>query len=325
MLCIGAAPLGCQGQAWVPEKAEGSFSTIYTYLAVKGHFSTDGNKLFVGAARDQSVTFDFEYGLTNKLALEFSIPIVAARYADVVPSSDFLRTEFNQAIQILGPAFYRSPFLDDLSYHAAVQDIRINLRYQVRASPLVLTPFFTFVTPSHSYPFVGEASPGRNLREYQFGVNVGRRLNPFLANAYSQGQFSFTVPEEAAGLRTYRTNLSLELGYFLTRSLTVRGLGSWQHTLVGLRFPQDVTSPELALTHERLLKANYWHAGGGVSYSVTPKTVIFADVVTFLTGRDTHFGSGISVGVSRSFQREHHPAQSSVVPSQFIYSASRAH
>jgi hypothetical protein len=93
----------------------------------------------------------------------------------------------------------------------------------------------------------------------------------------------------------------VELGYFLTRKLAVRGTGNWQHTFNGSHFPEDLTTPELALTHERLLKANYWHLGGGAAYAISPKTDVSADFVTFLTGSDTHYGNGVSIGISRSF------------------------
>jgi hypothetical protein len=80
-LLVGSAA----AQAWVPEKGEGSLSTSYNYISSSGHFKTDGNKVAEAAAKAQSVLFDFEYGVTDKLAVNFSIPIVAARYADTNP------------------------------------------------------------------------------------------------------------------------------------------------------------------------------------------------------------------------------------------------
>jgi hypothetical protein len=297
---VGSAP----AQAWVPDKGEGSFSTSYNYVAFKGHFRTDGSRTPEAAARAQSVLFDVEYGITDKLALTFSVPIVAARYASMNPPSTALRGLFTQAVQAVGPGSYTHQFLDDEHYHGTLQDVQFSARYNVVSRPFALTPFIAVVVPSHDYAYVGEAAPGRNLREFQFGASVGKRLEPLLPNAYVHGQISFAIPQASLHVRTNRTNLSLESAYFFTRKLAARALGDWQHTFNGLHFPADLTTPELTLTHDRLLKANYWHFGGGISYAITPKTEVSADVVTFLAGSDTHYGTGVSVRITRTFMRK---------------------
>jgi hypothetical protein len=302
-LLVGSAA----AQAWVPEKGEGSFSTSYNYISSNGHFNTDGSKVAEAAAKAQSVIFDFEYGVTDKLAVNFSVPIVAARYVGTNPPIAFLRNLFDQTMQAAGPGTYGHQFLDDGSYHPTVQDFQFGTRYNLVSRPFVLTPFVVVVIPSHDYAYVGEAAPGRNLREFQFGTNVARRLTPFLPKAYLDGQVLFGIPQENLHVRTNRTSLSLETGYFITRKLAARGFGIWQHTFTGLRFPIDLTTPEIALTHERLLKARYWHVGGGISYVISPKTEVGADVVSFVAGSDTHYGTGVSLRITRTFIRTPRP------------------
>lgn len=288
-------------QAWLPAKGEGSITTGYNYIAFAGHFRSDGSRTPEGAAKAQSVLFDFEYGVSSRLALTFSVPVVAARYASNNPPSPVLRDLFAQAVQVVGTKFYKHGFLDDLHYHATVQDMHFNVRYNVRARPVVFTPFVELVLPSHDYAYVGEAAPGRNLWEVQFGANAGKQLDSLLRNSYAHAQVAFAVPERALSVRTNRTNMSLEFGYLATRRLGLRGLANWQHSFAGLHFPADLTTPELALTHDRLLKANYWHLGAGASYLVNSKTEIGADVVTFLSGSDTHYGTGLSLRITRNF------------------------
>jgi hypothetical protein len=288
-------------QAFTPEVKELSFTTSYNYVAFGGHFRSDGSRTPEAAAKAQSVLFGLEYGITDKLAVTFSVPIVATRYASNNPPSDVLRGLFEETLQAVGPGFYRHEFLDDGQYHATIQDFYISARYRVMERPLLLTPFVAVGTPSHDYAYVGEAAPGRNLPEVQLGTFAGRDLGPFLRHAFMEGQFSFAIPESSLTVRTVRTNLAFEFDYLFTRKFAVRGIANWQHTFNGLHFPRDLTTPELALTHERLLKANYWHLGGGVEYSVTPKTDISADFVTFLTGSDTHYGTGVSFSVTRAF------------------------
>jgi hypothetical protein len=128
-------------QAWVPEKGDGSFTTGYNYLSFKGHFTSEGNKVAEAGSRAQSIVFDLEYGITNRLAVTLSVPIVAARYADTNPPSAFLQVLFTQAVQAVGPGFYGHSFLDDQRYHTTVQDIQLNVRYNILSRPLVVTPF----------------------------------------------------------------------------------------------------------------------------------------------------------------------------------------
>lgn len=306
------------GQAWVPEKGEGTFSTSFNYIDFGGHFRSDGSRTPEGASRARSFLFEIEYGVTDRLAVTVSVPIVSARYAGTNPASSDLLILFNQALQSVDSGFYTHQFLDDQQYHSTVQDLHFDVRYNLVSRLVVVTPFASVTIPSHDYAFVGESAPGRNLKEFQFGTDLARTLDPFLHRAYFDGQFAFTIPERALQLRTDRMNVSLELGYLLNRRLAVRGLGQWQHTFQGLHFPADLTTPELTLTHERLLKADYWHLGGGVSYAITSKTQLSADVVTFLSGSDTHYGSGLVIGISRSFTlkpRVHYPPRVDTVSS----------
>jgi len=288
-------------QAWGPEKGEGTFSTAFDYINFAGHFQSDGSRTPQAASKSRSFLFQFEYGVTDRFTITTSLPLVSARYSGNDPSPSTLQMLFNQVLQSVGPGFYNHGFLDDTHYHTAVQDFRFNARYRLVSRPVVITPFIGSVLPSHDYAYVGESAPGRNLKEFQFGTDVARRLNPFLRRGYVDGQIALAIPEAALNIRTTRTNASMEIGYLLNRRVAFRGIADWQHTFYGLHFPADLTTPEIILTHERLLKANYWHIGGGVSYALTPKIDLSADIVTFVSGSDTHYGTGVSVGIARSF------------------------
>ncbi|HKS66510.1 MAG TPA: hypothetical protein VJR26_04675 [Candidatus Acidoferrales bacterium] len=89
---------------------------------------------------------------------------------------------------------------------------------------------------------------------------------------------------------------------FLSPSTPINDISGWKDTFTGLHFPADLTTPEITLTHERLLKAKYWHVGGGGAYALSRKTEIGADVVFFVAGSDTHYGTGLAVHISRSFE-----------------------
>lgn len=297
------------GQAWVPERQEGTFTTSYNYLSSEGHLGDVGQKQPEAAALSHSALLEVEYGLTDKLALTVSLPLVSIRYNSNNPPSAFLQGLFDQAKQSIPAGTYNHGFQDDGNYHSAFQDFYIAARYNVSMRPLVFTPFVGLLIPSHDYAYVGEASPGRNLKEFRFGANVARRLDPFLRRGYVQSQIGFAIPEEAMNIRTNRMNVITELGYTFSRRFAARGVGSWQHTFNGITTLAGLTSPLLELTHERLLKANYWHVGGGVSYAVNSKTEFSADYIAMVSGQVTHYGKGFSIGVSRSFNfRQRNPA-----------------
>jgi hypothetical protein len=290
------------GQAWVPDKGEATFSTSFNYVAFDGHFQDDGSRTTDGASRARSFLFGLEYGITDKLALDVTLPIVSTRYSGSNPTSSDLLALYQQAIQAIGVGFYSHQFLDDGAYHTTLQDIHTNVRYGLVFRPLLVTPFIAATIPSHNYAYVGESAPGRNLKDIQFGTDIARRLDPLLSKAYVDSQFSFTVSQAALNVRTNHTNASIEAGYLLNRKFAIRVAGQWQHSLGGLHFPQDLTTPELALTHDRLLRANFWHLGGGASYAINSKTDLSADVITFLSGSNTHYGTGLALELSRSFR-----------------------
>jgi hypothetical protein len=298
-----------RGQAWVPERREGTFTTSFSYLSSEGHLGNVGQKEPEAAALSQSALFEVEYGLTDKLAISASLPVISIRYNSNNPPPAFLKGLFDQAKQSIPAGSYNHGFLDDGSYHSSLQDFYIDARYNVSMRPLVFTPFVGLLIPSRDYAYVGEASPGRNLKEFRFGANVARRLDPFLRRGYAQSQIGFAIPEKAMNIRTNRMNIISEFGYNFGRRFAARGVGSWQHTFNGITSLAELTSPLLELTHERLLKANYWHVGGGFSYAVNSKTEISADYIAMVSGQVTHYGKGFSIGVSRSFNfRQRNPA-----------------
>jgi hypothetical protein len=95
--------------------------------------------------------------------------------------------------------------------------------------------------------------------------------------------------------------------------LQVRGQAYWQRTHGGLRFgtpdlpppglkfPGEVNTPELLDQHDRLLRDNYWHAGGGLGYSF-PRVDVFATYIAFVGGTDTHAGRALTISFAMPFQ-----------------------
>jgi hypothetical protein len=113
------------------------------------------------------------------------------------------------------------------------------------------------------------------------------------------------------GISTNRSNARAETAYVIRRTLQVRGLFSWQRTHGGLRFgsptsadlpfPGEVNTPELLYQHDRLLRDNYFHAGGGLAYSF-PQFDVIATYIAFVSGTDTHAGRALTISFVMPFR-----------------------
>ncbi|MDP9362048.1 MAG: hypothetical protein M3P29_11410, partial [Acidobacteriota bacterium] len=55
--------------------------------------------------------------------------------------------------------------------------------------------------------------------------------------------------------------------------------------------------------HDRLLRDDYWRAGIGATYTVTPSIGASFTLVKLLRGSNSHYGYLYAFGVSRTFGR----------------------
>ena len=273
-------------------RGEGAVSFSYQEIDNTGHRRTNGILVPRGLSEDMSLYLEAEYGLTDRLSVAAGIPYVFAKYTDPNPPAPPI------------------PFLPQdqcRCWQSGWQDFGFTARYNLvgRASgAFALTPSVSFGAPSHDYNFRGEAVLGRNLREERIGIDAARRLDFISSNLAVHGGYSYAFVEKVMGISTNRSNATVQGGYLIRRKLQLRGHAFWQRTHGGLRFgspppadlvfPGEVNTPELLYQHDRLLRDNYWHVGGGLAYSF-PKMDIFATYFAFVGGTDTHAGRAITI------------------------------
>jgi hypothetical protein len=278
------APL-LDAQAWVFPKGGGTVTLSYQNIFVRDHVYQHGDAHDVGHVLSHALILDTDYSLTDRLALKVGIPYVASKY--------------------YGPRPHQLP-MDNGTYHPTFQDFTVDVRYNVIDRQVVLTPFFRAGIPSHSYEYFAHSAVGRDQREYQVGVNVGRRLDPLLRNGYIQGRYSYAFVERVLGIAPNKTDLEIQAGYFVTPRLTLLGTTQWTHTYNGIEFnfalPHAGLPDDQWIHHDQIGKATLLDAGGGIAFALNGSMDIFFSMARSIRGTNGHLHDPVtSIGISRTF------------------------
>jgi hypothetical protein len=288
-----------RSQAWVLPRGQGIVTFIFQRIDNTGHRRTNGFLVPRGRSLDASLYVEAEYAFTNRLSVAAGLPYVFAKYTDSNP-----------------PPFPIPSLPEDLCrcWQSGWQDFGITARYNLvggASGAFGLTPSVSLGVPSRDYNFRGEAALGRNLREVRIGIDAGRRLKELSSSLSVLGGYSYAFVQRAMGISSDRSNARLQAAYVIKRRLQAHSQVSWQRTHGGLRFgspnssdlpfPGEVTTPDLLYQHDRIMRDNYWHAGGGLAYSFLHFDV-FASYVAFVGGTDTHAGRALTIGFAVPFR-----------------------
>jgi hypothetical protein len=287
---LGARPRPALAQAWLPPKGEASLSFGSQYEFARYHLLWEGQRDDRGRMEWYHAISDLSYGVTDRFALRVGIPYVFSKYTGAFPHI---------------PPTGR-PSLDDGAWHHTFQDFSFEARFMARTGSLVVTPFLATGLPSTGYETHSHVAPGRHVREYTGGVNLGRRLDPILPEAYAHTRLSFTMAERVNGIWHNRNNADVDLGYFVSPSVSVRAIASWQWTHGGFRIPLDspAGSPN-NYVHDKLAKDSHFILGGGVSFAATGSLDLGATYIKTISGENSLLLQGVSLGATWSFS----PAQ----------------
>lgn len=275
-------------QAWLAPKGEASFGAAYQNIYTRDHLFSEGEKFDGGRIRMNIVVFGLNYSFTDRLAASASVPYVSARYDGRTPHVGNI---------------------DNGEYHGGFTDLRLDLRYNLFREPAMVTPFVSAIIPTRDYPTFAHAALSSGLEQYLVGVTVGRRLDPILDAGFAQLRYSYAFAEEVLGVSHDRSNVDLEVGYFLTPSLGVSAIGSYQKTHGGIELPLPGT-PEAAafrrtpyfVHHDQLGQSNYLNLGGVVSYALTGTVDVFASYQSTVWGTSMHaIQPGLAFGMSWGF------------------------
>lgn len=299
-LGVGGLPGRTLAQAWLPSRGEGMVTITYQGTSARGELDRYGEPYWVeGTTRAHTFTPEIEWGLSERVAMNVTLPFIVARYRG------------NHAHDFDHHGEPSS--LDDGAYHGGTQDFRFGVRYGLKRGALAIAPFAEGVVPSRHYEYIGHSAIGDALWLFRAGLNVGGFLDRVTPGLYFHSQLSYTLAEELVGIRPNRSRLESEVGYFVTPRLAVRFLETLVSTHNGLLFPESrFAIPAFLFNHDPIKRRNFLNVGGGVSVAVSDSLGAFAAVVGTVWGENVHPVRGVTTGITWHFRAN----SSGVAPSR---------
>jgi len=267
---------------------------LYQYGFDRLHVFADGRTKDRGHTFLNGVLLDADFSLTGKLAVRVSLPYISGKYVGT-NGHTLVRGRPETAVA-----------LDNGSFHGSLQDFRFDVRYSLSQGALKVVPFVQAILPSHQYATLGHAAVGMNVREYRVGVNLGRSLDPILPKAFVQGRYAFGFSQEVAEVAIKRSYAEFQLGYFLTRRLSLQGAAVLAYSHNGNLndynlFPNNLTD-EQWLNHDRISRAKLLDLGANIGYSFNRSTSVVVGVGHSVWGANTHLRTVVvSVGFVKAF------------------------
>jgi hypothetical protein len=289
-LAVGAIQAGAvahvSGQTIVPPRGQGTVSLTFENYHHTGHYDSLGRPNTNGATESKVLIAHVDFGITDTIGMNVTLPFIASKYTG--PDVYFVE----------GVETHPGP-IDDRTYHAAFQDLRVEVRRMFQFGPVATMPFAGVAIPTHNYETRGEAIPGRGRTELQVGVNSETALDFLVPHAYVHGRYAYALLERDLGFSHTRSNIDLEPGYVLTPRIDLRGLIGWQVA------HQRPTVPQMRPfwdQHDRLVNSNFLNAGAGMSLWLTETTEIYGFWVGTVQGRrGAHVARILAVGVNWNF------------------------
>jgi hypothetical protein len=276
-------PRAVSAQAWLPDKNDGQVSILFQHLFVENHLLPDGTPVDVGHITTDNMVFDVKYGLTKRIAVNFTVPFTASVYRGAYPHLSAL---------------------DNQSYHGTFQDLHLEAAYQLLRGSFAVTPFSNVTAPSHAYEYFAHAAPGRRLWELQLGTNAGYA---FRSGLIVQGRYSYGFAERVLGIHHDRSNADLEVAYLVSPTFRIFGMTVGQVTHGGIDVPANWrTVLPLALQphHDQVSRANFLDLGGGAQVALSPTVDLVGSVFRTVRGANFHaLDYSLTLGIEYSFGR----------------------
>ena len=296
LLAVALAPAASFAQAWLPDEGTLNTSLMFNNQLYTAHWTSTGDTAPGINVRADTLAMLASYGITDRVMVSGVLPYIRTRYK--------------------GPPSHLPPGTppgtppppgfeaDDGSWHGTLTDLRLGVHYQLLEKPFALAPFVALVTPVTDYTTRGHAAPGRGLDELIMGFSAGKSLDPWIPRSYAQLRYSYALVEEVHDITHNRSNLNLELGTFFSARWNVSLYGAWQWTHGGIDVPLPPGSPpDFFLDHDAMTDDEFFNAGFGTGFALTPELTAFATYMHGISGQNGHkVDQSITVGISYGYR-----------------------
>ena len=278
-----------------PRKGGSQFVLSYQFNTTDG-FESDIGELPIGSIDTHVLNFELQYALTDRLTVIAGVPYVRKRYNNGPLPHDPL---------LLDPP---RPYIENVDlggWNSGFQDINIGAKYRVREGTFFVEPFVYLGTPSHEYPFFGNAAIGQQLTRLQVGSSF--MWYPGLSNAYYRANIGYVFVEETLGVSVNYWNILAEAGYQFGPRISGRLFGLLKKGS-GLSVPTDYPgfpdqlTDELWYQHDRMLKHNYLNIGIGLDWSLNDRYSVSANYMTMVWADQVNILKyALTLSVARAF------------------------
>jgi hypothetical protein len=278
-------PAAASAQAWLPDKGVFNSTFLFNDVLNKEHWTANGDTVDVGHTRSQTYALLANYGLTDRVMLSGSLPFVNTKYWGP-PSHGGLPGHD----------------VDDGDEHGALTDLRLGVHYQLMEQPFALAPYVAYVIPVSSYYTRGHAAQGRDLEELLVGFSAGKSLDRWLPRTYAQLRYTYGFVEQVMDVAHDRDNLNVEIGTFISARWNVSLYGAWQWAHGGINPPIPPSSPYFPV-HDKVLADEFFNAGVGTGFALTPQLTTFAMYMHGFEGKSGHkMNHGFTLGFSYGYR-----------------------
>ena len=288
-------------QVFLPPAGEGDVAATYQAAFTRGQLNNDGTLISPDSTDAHSLTWDAQFGVSDRLAVNFSLPFITARFAGG-PSPHLLGINGQPSN------------LDNGAFHGSFQDFHFGARFTVvRSRTFALTPFGEVSIPSHHYESLGQAVVGRDIRALIVGAAAGGFVDAIRPGVYVQTEVSHAVVQRVLGIRASPSRVNSEVGYYVTPRFAVRFLENFQLTHDGIDFvgpyPPTFTvhsggsvTRDYRRNHDRLLRSNFLNLGAGVSFAVNDSLDLFASTARMAWGENVQRHRDATLGANWHFR-----------------------
>jgi hypothetical protein len=277
------------GHGWVSIQAQ----DLYSHGDYDGPAGANS-----GNVRFYSLQLNAAYFVANHWDIHLGIPYISSQY-----TGQFAHP------QLPCPPNCAPTEIDNGRYHGYWQDWDAGVRYHADIDGYEIAPSLDVYVPSNNYPYYGSASIGQRTRRVGLGFDLSHQFD--FSNIFYVGHYQYVFDQHVLGINNNYSSFGLDLGYFLTPHLSVRGItdvklgNGYADSQIGPfapgpGAPTNGANPIWEL-HDKFRLQEHADIGATCDYVVGLNMVSLTAAHSFWGNSDSRLTYAVSVMFTRSF------------------------